>query len=95
MGYYHEMEQCYAAKDASRVYGHHDPSYIFSAWNQPGSSGLDTNRKRLDENFGAIQTIQMKIIPEATDMVEDLRIAQIDRGFERLSVDGQGFGLRR
>jgi hypothetical protein len=71
MGYYHEMEQCYAAKDASRVYGHHDPSYIFSAWNQPGSSGLDTNRKRLDENFGAIQTIQMKIIPEATDMAGD------------------------
>jgi len=71
MGYYHEMEQGYADKDASGVYRHCDPAYLFSALNNSATSDLAANRKALDESFGNLKTIQVKIVPEATDMAGD------------------------
>jgi hypothetical protein len=71
MGYYHEMEQGYAAKDAAQVYHRYDPSYLFSALHNSSTSDLASNRKALDESFGKVKSILMKISPEATDMVGD------------------------
>ena len=71
LGYYHEMEQGYAAKDTSRIFRHYDPSHVFTSWNKPGATDVNTNRRNLDQTFGTIKTIQMKVIPEATDMAGD------------------------
>ena len=71
LSYYHEMEQGYAAKDTALIFRHYDPAHVFSSWNKPGATDVETNRKKLDETFGTIKTIQMKIVPEATDMAGD------------------------
>jgi ketosteroid isomerase-like protein len=79
--YYEEIQQGYAQKDVDRVFRHYDSDYKYMK-NGSGSGNLAAERQGIGNLLSQVRSIQMKVQPEATDVMGDKYYMRYKRVFD-------------
>src|SRR4051794_8870208 len=65
---YQNFQNAFAQKNVAAMYVHCDPSYTFTGADGTTTT-LEQNRQAMTENLSKVRSIQVKIQPEASEML--------------------------